>query len=480
MPTRPNLLFLFSDQQHWQAVGYRDTEFQTPHLDALAAHSTVFNRAYCTTPQCSPSRSSIMTGHYPTRTGVRGNIGAAGGEPLRQPTIGKTLQDAGYHTGYFGKWHLGEEAIAIAGWDDSMGPGSDNEGDAEAVLRAQTFLENAPADKPFALFVSINDPHDVYHIGGLLREGKTAPESAQTLPRTWVEQDFAAVPPVHEQFMTDDQGKIMTGQGEDAWKLYRELYRQKVQLMDQHFGDVLAALQASGRAGETAIIATSDHGDMDGQHRLIFKGPFMYDHMLRVPLTIQLPGQTERREVDFPTINVDLAPTLADLASAELTDIDGLSLLPLLTAAAPAQGEGATTFSSTQGEGNAPSLPPSDEQNADTAPPSKAHSPSPPSEDLELPERDFIVAEYHSKQRWVNPIRTIITDRYKLSVYRSGEEELYDQQTDPEELNNLAANSTYTETRRDLAAQLSVWLAVRGDNFLELQLTDREGNALMR
>lgn len=430
MPSRPNLLFIFSDQQHWQAVGYRDAEFSTPHLDALAERSTVFHRAFCTTPQCSPSRSSILTGHYPTRTGVRGNHGAAGGEPLRQPTIGQHLQDAGYHTGYFGKWHLGDEPIATAGWDDSMGPRSDNEGDEEAVRRAKAFLENAPADKPFALFVSINDPHDVYHIGGLLREGVTAPKTAQTLPRTWREQDFSTVPAVHEQFMTEDQGKIMTGRDEAAWQLYRELYREKTQLMDQHFGAVLAALEQTGRAGQTAIIATSDHGDMDAQHRLIFKGPFMYDHMLRVPLTIHLPGQTARREVEFPTINVDLAPTLAELAGAPLADVDGISLLPICA------------------------------------------------ESDDLPQRDFVICEYHSKQDWVNPIRTIITDRYKFSAYASGDAELYDLQADPDELQNCAADPALVEVKQELAAQLTAWLAIRGDDFLTLQPTDRHGQAL--
>jgi len=354
MPTRPNLLFIFSDQQHWQAVGYRDSEFQTPHLDALAAQSTVFHRAYCVTPQCSPSRSSILTGQYPSKTGVMGNVGAAGGEPLRQATIGKALQNAGYHTGYFGKWHLGEEEIAIAGWDDEMGPLSDNEGDTEAVRRAKQFLVGAPTDKPFALFVSINDPHDVYQIGRLLHEGATAPQTEQSLPPSWSGQDFASVPAVHEQFMTDDQGHIMTGRDEDAWKLYRELYREKVHLMDQHFGAVLSALELSGRAGDTAIIATSDHGDMDTQHRLIFKGPFMYEHMLRIPLTIHMPGQTEHREVDFPTINVDIAPTLAELAGAQLEAPDGVSLAPLLNADASPNLEGDARSLPSSGQSDKP------------------------------------------------------------------------------------------------------------------------------
>lgn len=115
MSHRPNILFIFSDQQHWQAVGFEDASFQTPNLDQLAAEGTIFRNAFCTTPQCSPSRSSMMTGLYPSKTGVWGNIGAAGGDELKTPTIGAMLQEAGYHTAYFGKWHLGKAPVGVAG-----------------------------------------------------------------------------------------------------------------------------------------------------------------------------------------------------------------------------------------------------------------------------------------------------------------------------------------------------------------------------
>jgi len=101
---KPNILLIFSDQQHWRAQGFQDPFFRTPHQDALAKESVVFERSFCTTPQCSPSRSSLLTGFYPSTTRVMGNVGAAGGNALTQSTIGKELQDAGYLTGYFGKW----------------------------------------------------------------------------------------------------------------------------------------------------------------------------------------------------------------------------------------------------------------------------------------------------------------------------------------------------------------------------------------
>ena len=84
---KPNIIFIFTDQQHWHAAGYMDPFYTTPVLDALAADGTVFTRAYCSTPQCSPSRSTMMTGSYPHKTGVMGNIGASGGAGCRSRGI---------------------------------------------------------------------------------------------------------------------------------------------------------------------------------------------------------------------------------------------------------------------------------------------------------------------------------------------------------------------------------------------------------
>ncbi|WP_269541371.1 sulfatase family protein [Cerasicoccus fimbriatus] len=429
MPPPPNILFIFTDQQHWQAISERDVTFRTPNLDRLSAVSTVFSRAYCPTPQCSPSRSSIMTGLYPSKTGVMGNVGAKGGEPLRMQTIAPALQRAGYYTGYFGKWHLGSEAIAQAGWDVADGPGlGEAFNDPNTTQRSVEFLQTAPEDKPFALYVSLNDPHDIYHIPKVMHE---PPSGEAPLPTSW-SKDHAKTAKAQGQFMREDQGKVIVDEPEQSWLRYREYYREKVALVDGRIGEVLDALEQTGRAENTLIVFTSDHGDQDTQQRLIFKGPFMYDYTLRVPLMIKLPGQTARRECAFPSVNVDLVPTLAEVAGAVIGAVDGVSLLPLLT-----------------GQG-------------------------------EPPTREFVFAQYYSKQQWVNPIRTVVGERYKYNRYLSGEEELYDFDADPGEMNNLAANPGHADVKGALLGALEKWMLANDDPFYTLGHTDRDGNPIER
>jgi len=422
-PPRPNLLVVFADQQHWEAVGCRNRFYRTPHLDKLAAEGVLFDRAFCNTPQCSPTRSSILTGLVPTKTGVMGNIGAAGGQPLKMNTVAAHLKAAGYRTGYFGKWHVGNRDEPRAGWDEALF----RTNDAAAVKGAVAFIksQDPSAGKPFALFVSINDPHDVYHF----RPGrKDVSKLNVPLSESWQKETFEGKPAIHKQFMTDNQGRKIWGRPRAVWQEYRDFYREKVALYDACVGEVLGALSAKGLAGGTVVIATSDHGDMETHHRLIFKGPFMYEHMVRVPLIVRVPpalGGGKARRTDWPAMHVDLTPTLLDLAGAKAIDCDGVTLRPLLT-----------------GEGR-------------------------------MPDRPYVIGQYYGKQRWVNPIRMIRTDRYKYNRYIGHGEELYDLKADPHELHNLAGRAKHEKVRKDLRAELDKWIAANDDPFDSLKTAGR-------
>lgn len=454
---RPNILLVFSDQQHFEAMGSVDPSFTTPTLDALAAESVLFTHAFCTTPQCSPSRSSMLTGRYPHATGVLGNVGAAGGNPLREHTIGAILRNAGYRTGYFGKWHLGKDARGIDGWDEDVGvTGEGLHDDREVTRRAIDFIRRASGDdRPWALVLSYENPHDVYHFNGEAHhfapaQGATARlrgdlHGDPALPASWARKDLGTTPAVQRQFMTEDQGHVIVDREDEAWRRYRTLYREKVTAYDREVGAVVAALHAAGstRGGtgvidSTVVVVTSDHGDMDGNHRLIYKGPFMYEHLVRVPLFVRMPGRITRvprgSRVGFHSVNVDLVPTLCEFAGVDPPPCDGISLTPFLT-----------------GSGTPP-------------------------------RRDAVIGQYYSKQQWVNPIRMIRTAEYKYTVYQRHGEELYHLRTDPMEIVNLASDAHleagHAAARDELRTRLAAWIADHDDPFPRQRPTDRSGNPL--
>ncbi len=427
--SKPNILLIFSDQQHWHALGFVDSFFETPNLDALAAESFVFENSFCTTPQCSPSRSSLLTGFYPSKTEVIGNVGAAGGKRLSQETIGSELREAGYFTGYFGKWHLGDREIATRGWDRSSFRINDQAAQKDAV----GFLrQSVKSNKPFALFVSFNNPHDIYRFE---RHQMDPADKKIALPACWDRETLESKPPVQKQFMLEDQGKVIWGKGRREWEKYRDCYRTKTALYDANVGAVLTELKKQGLWDNTIIIATSDHGDMDTYNRLIYKGPFMYEHIVRIPLMIRVPKQLgavkARRITDMDVVNVDVAPTIRDLCGLSPVACDGISLAPLLT-----------------GSGKQKT-------------------------------RDFVIGQYYSKQKWVNPIRMIRTHDFKFNRYIHHGEELYDLKNDPHELKNLVNDAEYAEAKAHLSGMLDKWIRDNDDPFYSLQTTSRSGEPIL-
>jgi arylsulfatase len=436
---RPNILVVCTDQQHWQAFGAADPFFETPAMNALARDGMTFSHHHTTTPQCSPARSSIYTGRYPHKTGVIGNINSIDhhGQPIpglrpETETIGAKLKAAGYTTGYTGKWHLAREAHFSKQFDyahlscDAHKPATD---------LAISFLEDQAEkpEKPFALFVNYINPHDIYHVNRHLRD--SAPETGITVPHpsSWAD-NLAGKPDPQRQFMKQDQGRPFHEKPDPYWEFYREFYRKKVQLVDSQFGRLAARLKALGLYENTLILFTSDHGDMDTHHRLVFKGPFMYEHMVRVPFIVRLPekygGRTGATSNAF-TVHTDIVPTLCDFAGADAGAPDGRSLAPLLRG-----------------------------KTEDAA-------------------RDSVVSQYYNKQKWVNPIRMLRTRDFKYNRYIRYGEELYDLKNDPHELQNLARDPGYEDVRKTLAAELDSWMREHGDTaFGNCLPTDRKGRPI--
>ncbi|MEZ5402432.1 MAG: sulfatase-like hydrolase/transferase [Bryobacteraceae bacterium] len=383
---RPNILLFMTDQETALLPG----PVRLPNRDRLLARGTKFTHAFCNTPQCSPARASIVTGLSPHNAGVRTNVdGGSLGKPLAAstPALGDVFAKGGYETAWFGKWHLGAYRGGFSTFREA--------GDAAAVDAATEWLSGR-GKQPWLCCVSILDPHHIYDIPRALpkvrlREGVTAPASGL--------ENLVGKPPEQRAFVDEDQGRQTSRFSREDWLRYRSYYLDLVEAADKLLGRVLDA----GDGGDI-VVYTTDHGDMIGEHGLPYKGPFMYDQLLRIPLIVQAPASKAFRaggaRSDL-TMQADLAPTLASLA--------GLAW--------PAKTDGRDLSKDTKGP-------------------------------------DAVFLEYYAKQKWVNPIRTIRTRKWKLNQYDSGHREVYDLQRDPAELINLAGQAG---VEKQLSDRLRKW-----------------------
>jgi arylsulfatase A-like enzyme len=427
---KPNILFAFFDQLSALALGkYGSTNpAKTSCIDALAERGVLFTNSYCTTPQCSPSRSSILSGLYPHRTKVVGNIHTPGTEPLSPtlPHLGSHFQENGFRTGYFGKWHLGTPVDRF-GYDTSAiyGPAHDEDTISEAI----NFIGNKEDERPWLATVSFNLPHDVYKFVKLIEAGRRWDTSTVRLPFNF-HDDLRGKPSAQRDFRDDDQGKPLASFSEEQWKSYILYYNECVTLADGLFGRMMKALEDTGQLKDTIVVFTSDHGDMLGSHRIPYKGPMMYDELVKVPLIFSGPGIPAGQLREQKTINTDLFPTLCELTGIDAPrEIDGLSLKEVIS-------------------------------------------------NQEIKIRNHVVLQYYSKQNWTNPIRTLIDEKFKYNLYLSGEEELYESWDRNGETVNLAGDSHYTDIRRSMNERLIDWIKVEEDPFFTYKCTDRLGSPI--
>ncbi|MCA0998299.1 sulfatase [Alloyangia pacifica] len=366
---RPNILFLMPDQLRADFLGCYGAEFaRTPHLDALAAESTLFERCLAPTPICVPSRASMLTGQSSLESGILANDQWL---RLDRRACGihswpELLSEAGYATYAVGKMHF-------TPWDASEGFQTrmiaedkrhvslkDDYGDHLARIGArklhgremQGYVENsgacisplAPEDhvdawcaeqaielirhhepqRPFAMMVGFPSPHCPYdppaEMAALFDADDmppavpATPESdalrpwfVQNMLRPWADIDYSELPP-------EKVAKV------------RAHYSALIHMLDIAVGRILEALRDTGRIDDTIIVFASDHGDFVGDYGMVCKNYFM-DGSIRVPMILRVPGQGA--EVRGDTVALpDLYPTL--LEAAGIVPRDGLIYRSLL------------------------------------------------------------------------------------------------------------------------------------------------------
>ncbi|MFB6295757.1 MAG: sulfatase [Halobacteriales archaeon] len=333
---RPNVLQILTDQQQARALGAVDGSFETPNLDRLAESGALFTGCHSTHPQCSPARSSLVTGQYPHRTGMS-TLPGWGPGPLDAdlPSVARPFRAAGYETAYVGKWHLGEDTIDDFGWEvtrnvhETSNPPEGTPGDTTTRDRAIEYLAARYGDAPFFLTASFNLPHPGFYEDPGFADRYD--RDAVPMPESFAD-DLADKPAFHRDRAGGSEGGLTESEVRDM----RYKYRTMVSRVDDHVGRILDELETQGLREDTAVVFTSDHGDMQGAHRLAKKGVIAYDEILRVPLIVDLPDRESRRDRIPDLCSLASIPaTLLDAAGLSTGEFEAGSLLPALDRTAP-------------------------------------------------------------------------------------------------------------------------------------------------
>ena len=326
-----NTLFIFADQMHAFAMGCMGThDIQTPNLDRLAARGVLFRNAYSNAPVCTPFRINLFTGLYGCQTASLRNEAAI---PDGIPTLAQRLNEGGIHTSYVGKWHIGDtgnknvlpehrggftDFIGYYCYNDYLGGIHffDEDGEkhkyeghrTEATTDLAIDRLRGIADKQFAMFVSYQNPHYPVQPSPkyeAMYAGKTItrrPNCQQIDPFTGT-----ASPPSPRPFDLDVNHQKY---GNDLDE-YLRLYYAMVTQLDDNVGRLIAELEKLGIADDTAIVFTSDHGDMQGSQGLKNKA-LPWEESTRIPLIACVPGGASGVATDNLVTGIDFFPTVLE------------------------------------------------------------------------------------------------------------------------------------------------------------------------
>ena len=443
--SRPNILCIVTDQQSAHMMSCTGNEsLRTPALDRLAKSGVRFERAYATNPVCVPSRFSLQTGRMPSAIGMTWNYPVDVPQEIIDLSLGTLFHDAGYESVYGGKVHLPGRLNRVEECGYRLLTADSRQGLAEAC---SAFIRGGH-EKPFFLFASFINPHDICYlaindalraagskaednidsrtcevVAAAARDLAAMPEADALLPALPANHEVSAMEPEaigteylsHEFVGVRYRRHARDNWRDKEWRVYRHAYRRLTEMVDREIGQVLDALRDAGLEEDTLVVFTSDHGDMDGAHRLQHKS-VLYEEAARVPLILSRKGVIPAGVVnnsDLVSNGLDLLPTLCDAAGISCPDgLEGRSVLPL------ARG------------------------------------------DVETLSRDYVVVEsLHG--------RSIRTDRFKYSIYASGKEreQLVDLMNDPGEMTNLAGLDEYREILTQHRRMLGEWIGKTGDKI---------------
>jgi choline-sulfatase len=450
-PDRPNILMIFSDEHHWAYSGFNGHPIvRTPNLDRLAARGVNFTNAYCNSPLCSPSRQSFMAGQHPHKAGLWNNCTSM---PENSVTWAHALHQAGYETLLCGKMHFNGyqrmygfdrrpvlemntdgqliHSYGVRTSHDWTRPLPYVSGNGSPLAKVgpdtperfvlfrhdRTIVDGAvrilrekaeqPGSRPWAMCCAAVLPHPPFRGRPDLFESY---EGMADLPFNLAGENLGDVDRALRVFNRMDRTDYTEA---DVLRM-RQAYFALITEFDEYVGRILDTLDDCGLTRNTVVMYFSDHGEMAGEHGMIYKCS-LREASAKIPLIVSRPGRwPEGRSVGVPVSMVDLYPTFLDIAGYRLpgvlaSDLDGHSLVPLIEGRESEFG-GNGVFCEFEGEG------------------------------------------------WNHPRCFIREGNLKYVFNHTARHEMYDLSKDPQEMNNLIADTRHAAVGNRLRERiLSFW-----------------------
>jgi arylsulfatase A-like enzyme len=463
MSEKPNIIVIYTDQQRYDTLHCCGNPLiQTPNLDQLASEGCLFHQHHVTTPVCVPSRVSFFTGRYAHSTGSYNNSRLM--EPDETDFVSR-FRNAGYRTVLLGKDHcFGRKRVREA-FDHVEDAGhcrispalSPRSGDIQALrsdkMQVAMAEDPIPADdnitgalfggaigcvrqhaQPLFMWLSIPDPHPPYMVcepyAGLYRNQEIPPPS-------WREGEMADKP--FRQRLVVEWDRLGKEYPDDSILELKRKYWGMVTYIDTEVGKLLAALEETGQADNTIVVFTSDHGDYMGDHRMIRKGPHLYEALTRVPLIVRWPARIRPKETQALVANIDVLPTLAELA-------------------------GIPSFSGVEGQSFANVLLDESVHTHRTAIFMEHGDPGIALQEAELSQEQYgrlcDSASHHlCPEISRGETKGVLLGHWKYCITSGDVAELYDLDSDPDELVNRAADPAFHDIVKACHTRLSQWIS---------------------
>lgn len=351
-----NIVFILSDDHRYDYMGFHPESpdfLETPGIDRLAREGVHFANAFVTTSLCSPSRASILTGQYAFRHEAIDNS-----NPMKEGThlFPEQLQEAGYQTAFFGKWHIGEATDApqpgFDRWVSFQGQGVYNnptlnfDGERRRVEGYTTdlltdyaidWMDERDQEEPFFVYLSHKAVHAEFYPAERHDGMYADADLAKPPSMKYNKQNYEGKPDwVLEQRFSWHGVDYMYHNREDHPQTLDEIiteYSETLMAVDESVSRVLDYLEENGLAQNTLVIYMGDNGFMLGEHGLIDKRQ-AYEESMRVPMVAWAPGFIEPgTTIDENILNIDLAPTFLDIAGGSMPEghvVDGRSFSPIM------------------------------------------------------------------------------------------------------------------------------------------------------